>query len=295
MQADTSLQAHDRQLQGVLGLPSTTILLLPNFHLGKTLFIPVDTIVSHACTPFPLKPTSVRHVPPPHHQNHRTVRTPQTPRLWARPSTCSPAVPSHPSTSPTGPCPPASLGSPLPADPHRARHVPQVPGPRLLATTTQDLSPCGLQVHQDASRAPAPRRAQPSSAGSVGTSPSTRAPPALNSWSSPASLLGPGRSPVTATPPSSTWAPAAGLSLFSPATRSSPVSSVLSYTRLLTPDRCRHPEPSLYQATLIIALTSQLNTWFPLLPPSQAHSQHSSKNNPCQTHSDDVPPALRLL
>lgn len=121
VQADTSLQAHDRQLQGVLGLPSTPIILLPNFHLGKTLFIPVDTIVSHACTPFPLKPTSVRHVPPPHHQNHRTVRTPQTPQLWARPSTCSPAVPSHPSTSPTGPRPPAS------ADPHLAGRVPQSP------------------------------------------------------------------------------------------------------------------------------------------------------------------------
>lgn len=141
VQAGTSLQAHDRQLQGVLGLPSTPILLLPNFHLGMTLFIPVNTIVSHACTPFPLKPTSLRHVPPPHHQNH-PVRTPHTPRLWARPSTCSPSVPSHPSTSPTGPRPPASPGFPLPADPHLARHVPQVPGPSLLTTTTQDLSLC---------------------------------------------------------------------------------------------------------------------------------------------------------
>ena len=40
VQADRSLQAHDRQLQGVLGLPSTPILLLPNSHLGKTLFTP---------------------------------------------------------------------------------------------------------------------------------------------------------------------------------------------------------------------------------------------------------------
>lgn len=70
MQVARSIQVHGQQLQGVLGLPSTPTLLLPNVHLGKTLFIPVDTIVSHACTPFPLKPTSMRRVPPPRHQKH---------------------------------------------------------------------------------------------------------------------------------------------------------------------------------------------------------------------------------
>lgn len=145
-----SLQAHDRQLQGVLGLPSTPILLLPNFHLGKTLFIPVDTIVSHACTPFPLKPTSVRHVPPPHHQNHRTVRTPQTPQLWARPSTCSPAVPSHPSTGPAGPRPPAS------PDPHLAGHVPQAAHHGDTGCLAR-----GLQGHPGASRVPPAPRTRP--------------------------------------------------------------------------------------------------------------------------------------
>ena len=241
----------------------------------------------------------MRHVPPPHHQNHRTVRTPQTPRLWARPSTCSPAVPSHTSTSPTGPRPPASPGFPLPADPYLARHVPQAPGPSLLATTTQHLSLC---VGSRSIKTPAEPHARVAPRPRLRTlwephprRVRLRAPPPLNSWSSPASLLGLERSPVMAAPSSSARAPSAKLSLFSPSHTQLIRQLRPELHRLLIPDRCRHPEPSLYQATLITALTSQLNTWCPLLPPSRAHSQHSSRNNPCHSNSDGVPPVPRLL
>lgn len=52
--------------------------------------------------------------------------------------------------------------------------TPRAPGPRPQSPRHDDtasLTVCGLQVHQDASRAPRPRRAQTSSAHSVGTSP----------------------------------------------------------------------------------------------------------------------------
>ena len=75
----------------MLGLPSTRTLLLRNGHLGKTLFIPVDALVSHACTPFPLKPTSVYRL----HVTKSTLSEPHRPGNCR--SSTQPAAPyAHP-------------------------------------------------------------------------------------------------------------------------------------------------------------------------------------------------------
>ena len=225
-----------------------------------------------------------------------------------RPRDCgpSPRPAARPSPATQAPAPPAPVLQPLRVSPslrtptwHATCPRPQAPGPSLLATTTQHLSLC---VGSRSIKTPAEPHARVAPRPRLRTlwephprRVRLRAPPPLNSWSSPASLLGLERSPVMAAPSSSARAPSAKLSLFSPSHTQLIHQLRPELHRLLIPDRCRHPEPSLYQATLITALTSQLNTWCPLLPPSRAHSQHSSRNNPCHSNSDGVPPVPRLL
>lgn len=128
---------------GMLGLPSTRTLLLRNGHLGKTLFIPVDALVSHACTPFPLKPTSV-------YRLHVTKSTLSKPH---RPGNC------RSSTQPAAHGqPPSSTVSRLPPPYRPPAGMSRAPGSRP-------------QVHRDANRAPLQLRTQISSARSLATSP----------------------------------------------------------------------------------------------------------------------------
>ena len=217
--------------------------------------IPVNTIVSHACTPFPLKPTSMRRVPP--------TASPKAPCLNPTdPATVGPApslqpAPSRPST-----------GLPLPADPHPG--MSRAPGSRP-------------QVHRDATEPHSSSAPRPRLHASWSPHPDTRACVSRCLQHSARGLpwrpAGPPARSVTATPPSSARAPSASLRLLSRPHSAHP--SVLPWG---TPGSWPGPLHSPPHST-------------PGFHPcrSRAHSQHSSKNNPCQTHSDDAIPVLRLL